>query len=157
MTDYVLRRLLMMVPTFFGISLIIFVVLNLAPGRPGAQNQSEGVQNLGEAGTQESFQIFREQFNLDMPTLLNTRFLLTVDDIEREVRIVAQIDSAPASERIAAYERLEDWGEFAVPRLVELMQRSDARGETKVRDFSVFFLSLAAKRPLIDPYAPHPS
>src|SRR5688572_22499232 len=119
MTDYVIRRLLVMIPTFFGISLIIFIVLNLAPGRPGAQNQSEGVQNLGEAGTQESFQIFREQFNLDKPTLLNTRFLLTVEDVEREVRIVAQIDPAPASDRISAYERLEDWGQFAVPRLIE--------------------------------------
>src|SRR6187399_1957179 len=129
MTDYVIRRLLMMVPTFFGISLIIFVVLNLAPGRPGAQNQSEGVQNLGQAGTQESFQIFREQFNLDKPALINTRFLLTIEDIEREVRIVAQVDAAGASERIAAYERLEDWGEFAVPPLVELLERSDARGD----------------------------
>lgn len=157
MTDYVIRRLLIMIPTFFGISLIIFVVLNLAPGRPGAQNRSEGLQNLGQAGTQESFQIFREQFNLDKPALLNTRFLLTLEDIEREVRLVAQLDPAPANERIAAYERLEDWGGFAVPRLIELMNRSDRAGATKLRDFSVFFLSLAAKRPLVDPYESHPS
>jgi len=157
MTDYVIRRLLIMIPTFFGISLIIFVVLNLAPGRPGAQNRSEGVQNLGQAGTQESFQIFREQFNLDKPALLNTRFLLTLEDVEREVRLVAQLDAAPANERIAAYERLEDWGGFAVPRLIELMNRSDQEGATKLRDFSVFFLSLAAKRPLVDPYEPHPT
>lgn len=156
MTDYVIRRLLIMVPTFFGISLIIFVVLNLAPGRPGAQNQAEGVSNLGQAGTQESFQIFREQFNLDKPTLFNTRFLLTLEDIEREVGIVAQLTPATAAERITAYERLEDWGAFAVPALIELMNRSDREGATKLRDFSVFFLSLAAKRPLIDPYHPHP-
>ena len=40
MRAYVIRRLLLMLPTFFGISLIIFLVLNLAPGLPGAQNQS---------------------------------------------------------------------------------------------------------------------
>ncbi|HEY6729285.1 MAG TPA: ABC transporter permease [Polyangiaceae bacterium] len=157
MTDYVIRRLLIMIPTFFGISLIIFVVLNLAPGRPGAQNQAEGLQNLGEAGTQESFQIFREQFNLDKPTLFNTRFLLTLGDIEREVRIVAQQTPATASERIAAYEQLEDWGAFAVPPLIELMNRSDREDATTIRDFSVFFLSRTARRPLIDPYEPHPS
>ena len=39
MKTYILRRLLLMIPTFFGISLIIFLVLNLAPGRPGAQQQ----------------------------------------------------------------------------------------------------------------------
>ena len=157
MTDYVIRRVLIMIPTFFGISLIIFVVLNLAPGRPGAQNQSEGLSNLGQAGTQESFQIFREQFNLDKPTLLNTRFLLTLEDIEREVRIAAQLEKATATERIAAYERLEDWGSFAIPPLIELLNRSDAQGDTKLRDFAVFFLSVAAKRALIDPYEPHPT
>jgi ABC-type microcin C transport system permease subunit YejB len=37
MKAYVIRRLLLMIPTFFGISLVIFAVLNLAPGRPGSQ------------------------------------------------------------------------------------------------------------------------
>src|SRR5690606_7322174 len=143
--------------TFFGISLIIFVVLNLAPGRPGAQEQGSGLSSLSQQVSQESYQIFREQFHLDKPTLYNTRFWLTDEDIEREVRIVAQTVEATASERIRAYERLEDWGKHAVPHLITVMNRSAARGELRVRDFAVYFLSLAAKRPLVEPFEPHPS
>ena len=43
MRTYILRRLLLMIPTFFGISLLIFLVLNLAPGRPGKQAESADV------------------------------------------------------------------------------------------------------------------
>ena len=39
MKAYAIRRLLIMIPTFVGISLIIFAVLNFAPGRPGASQQ----------------------------------------------------------------------------------------------------------------------
>ncbi len=157
MTEYVIRRLLIMIPTFFGISIIIFVVLNMAPGRPGAQNQAEGVQNLGQQATQESYQIFREQFNLDKPTLFNTRFLLTTEDIRREVRTVAYEKESTAAERIRARERLEDWGQHALPHLIRVMNESDKEGERRIRDFAVYFLSLVAKRPLVDPFNPNPS
>ena len=30
-----------MIPTFFGISLLLFAILNLAPGRPGAQGSAD--------------------------------------------------------------------------------------------------------------------
>ena len=41
MTEYFLRRLLFMVPTFLGITVVIFVVINLAPGGPIEQMLSE--------------------------------------------------------------------------------------------------------------------
>jgi peptide/nickel transport system permease protein len=145
-----------MIPTFFGISLIIFVVLNLAPGRPGAQNQAEAVSDLSQQATQESYRIFREQFNLDKPTLFNTRFALTTEDIEHQVAIAAELVDATAAERIRAYELLEDWGQHAVPHLVSVMNRSDKSQQHRVRDFAVYFLSVAAKRPLVDPYNPRP-
>ena len=36
MLQYTIKRLLLMPPTFFLVSLVIFIVLNVAPGRPGA-------------------------------------------------------------------------------------------------------------------------
>ena len=149
MTDYVIRRLLLMIPTFFGIALIVFVVLNLAPGRPGAQNQGE-IANTEEQATQESFQIFREQFNLDKPTLFNTRFALTRAEVEHLVRVMAQVVEG------SAQESLEDWGKHAVPHLIELLRASNDANEKKVRDFTVHFLRLTARRPLVDPFDPHP-
>jgi len=32
--EYLLRRLLLMIPTFFGITLVSFVVIQAAPGGP---------------------------------------------------------------------------------------------------------------------------
>ena len=76
---YIIKRVFLMVPTFFAISLVVFVVLNFAPGTPGSEilgtGQSGQTANL--AGQQrESYRIFKEQFNLDEPVLLNTRFAL---------------------------------------------------------------------------------
>ena len=34
MKDYILKRLLLMIPTLFGITLITFLVIQLAPGSP---------------------------------------------------------------------------------------------------------------------------
>ena len=36
MTAYVLRRLFWAVPTLFGITVVVFLLLHLAPGSPGA-------------------------------------------------------------------------------------------------------------------------
>lgn len=36
MIRYVARRLLLAVPTLFGIAVIVFLLLHLAPGTPGA-------------------------------------------------------------------------------------------------------------------------
>ena len=43
MTSYFLRRLLLMIPTFLGITLIVFAVLNFAPGRPGGALQGADI------------------------------------------------------------------------------------------------------------------
>ncbi len=34
MATYILRRILLMIPTLFGITLLSFVIINLAPGSP---------------------------------------------------------------------------------------------------------------------------
>jgi peptide/nickel transport system permease protein len=158
MRAYVLRRLLLMIPTFFGISLLVFLVLNLAPGRPGAQNQSGDVatEARGEA-TQESFKIFREQFNLDKPVLLNTRFALREADVRRQVELIAQLRPAPIAERIAAREELEDLGNYAVPQLISILNDADREGAQALRDTAAYLLRLIAPRRLIDPYNPRPS
>src|ERR1051326_6686836 len=120
MRAYVLRRLLVMIPTFFGISLVIFVVLNLAPGRPGALATADLAQSARNEQTEESYRIFREQFDLDKPVLFNTRFALTESDVRRDVEIAAGEVRADPSKKIAAQYRLEDLGAFAVPHLLAI-------------------------------------
>src|SRR6185312_8944516 len=133
MQAYVLRRLMIMVPTFFGIALVIFVVLNLAPGRPGMPPSSDFAQNVRSERSQETFRIFREQFNLDKPIVFNTRFLLQQEEILQKLRvIVGKTPGAAAKEKIAAQDAMEDYGGFAVPHLVALLRLRDT--EPEVRD-----------------------
>ncbi len=162
-----------MIPTFLGISLLVFVVLNLAPGRPGAQQQSTDIETdlRGEA-TQESFRIFREQFNLDKPVLFNLRFTLEREQVESLLEVAAQLKPGTSAEQIAAREELEDLGQFAIPHLIEIVrsktqQAKNARkyesgaaradAALKLRDIAVYFLRLSARRPLVDPFNPKPT
>jgi peptide/nickel transport system permease protein len=153
MKAYVLRRVLLMIPTFFGISLILFVILNLAPGRPGAQQNADLAQSMRGEVTQESYRIFREQFHLDKPVLFNTRFALTQGEVRSALLDAAGVSGAAAAERIHAHEGLEDAGSYAVPHLVKLLHEPDPR----VRDAAVYFLRLTATRPLEEPFNPRPS
>lgn len=157
MGAYILRRLLIMIPTFVGISVIVFLVLNLAPGRPGAQQRADLASDANAEGTQESYRIFREQFHLDKPTLFNTRFLLTENDVRGEVSKLVAGSGASSAERVQAQDALEDFGAYAVPHLVTIAERAHAAGEAELRDIAVSTLKLAARRPLVDPFAVNPS
>ena len=54
MTTYFLRRLLLMIPTFLGSTILVFTILQLAPGGPLEQTmiqlQMGGMTGGGEAG-----------------------------------------------------------------------------------------------------------
>lgn len=157
MRAYILRRLLLMIPTFFGIALILFAVLNFAPGRPGAQQSADLAKNARSEQSQESFRIFREQFSLDKPVFLNTRFALRTEEVASDVRVAAGTQAGTPTEKIAAQERLEDLGRYAVPHLVTILREADHGGDTAVRDAAVYFLRQSALMPLEDPFSKNPS
>ena len=62
MLTYILRRLLLMVPTVVGIVLLTFALIHLAPGEPTALS-SESTQGLSAADIRK----FRDQWDLDKP------------------------------------------------------------------------------------------
>lgn len=158
MKAYIIKRLLIMIPTFLGILLIIFAVLNFAPGRPGAGQQGSDIgKDIRGEQTEESYRIFREQFHLDKPVLVNTLFALDADDVDPRLAAVLGRGAPNVAERIAARESLEDYGGYAVPLLYDAVKRADAAGDAELRDLAVFFLRSAARRPLVDPYEPDPT
>ena len=63
MLQYTLKRLLLIPPTFFLVSLAIFAVLNVAPGRPGAADATQSGESSQSSNQRESYRIFKEQFN----------------------------------------------------------------------------------------------
>jgi peptide/nickel transport system permease protein len=82
MTAYILQRLLLMIPTFFGITLIAFTIIHLAPGDPAELRAGGGLGAGGEAGlaaerrgaVDRALQEWRAQFGLDQP--LHWQYLL---------------------------------------------------------------------------------
>lgn len=62
--DYLLRRLLLTIPTLFGITLILFVIISLAPGDPAAMRAGEA---MNPEVSERIAQQIRERFHLDEP------------------------------------------------------------------------------------------
>ncbi len=79
MKTFILRRLLLMIPTFFGITLISFFILNLAPGSPIEQKiqamrfgGGEGAtNNRGNVGlNQEVIEDLKRHYGFDKPVIV---------------------------------------------------------------------------------------
>ncbi|MCB9897217.1 MAG: ABC transporter permease [Planctomycetes bacterium] len=72
MLSYVLRRLLWMVPTMIGITVLLFCVMQLAPGDPAAlKTQGEaggmGSGSSATADVESAYEKFRKRYKLDEP------------------------------------------------------------------------------------------
>ncbi|MHC4548459.1 MAG: ABC transporter permease [Planctomycetota bacterium] len=119
MRTYVIKRILLMIPTLFGISLVLWLIVTAAPGDPGGEVFGEAREaESQDAG--ESRRIFRAQFNLDKPLFWNTYVNLTPEEVLGAIRTTQDLDR-PGSERIEADFQLQDWGNYSVPPLVEAL------------------------------------
>jgi len=67
--EYLIRRLLLIIPTFLGITLITFIVIKMAPGDPAAMKlrMSADQASLSDRVTIEIVQQTRELYGLDKP------------------------------------------------------------------------------------------
>jgi peptide/nickel transport system permease protein len=68
LTRYIVRRLLTLIPTLLGVTLVIFLLLRLIPGDPA-------VAMLGEHAAQENVERIREQLGLNRPLFLDPEAL----------------------------------------------------------------------------------
>lgn len=66
MWTYALKRLLLTIPTLFGITLVTFLVLHLTPGDPAQMRAGIG-GNLSQANLQQIIEKTRERYGLDQP------------------------------------------------------------------------------------------
>jgi peptide/nickel transport system permease protein len=60
MTSYIIRRLLSLIPTLFGVSIIVFLFLRMIPGDPA-------LALAGEHATEANVERIREDFGLNKP------------------------------------------------------------------------------------------
>jgi len=68
LTRYIVRRLLSLVPTLLGVTIVVFLLLRLIPGDPA-------VAMLGEHAAKENVERIREQFGLNRPMFLDPESL----------------------------------------------------------------------------------
>jgi peptide/nickel transport system permease protein len=154
--NYLLKRLLLMIPTLVGISLVVFVIMVAAPGRPGEKAQSFGEQNPSADPTKEKSQgesqrLFRRQFALDRPVFWNYYPWLGRADVQAAVKTASEpVEASSVKAKREAKERLEDWGYFAVPSLVEIL-RTPGLAPQEQSD-ALYWLRTNATRLAVQPY-----
>jgi peptide/nickel transport system permease protein len=158
---YVVRRVLLMVPTLFGITMIVWLLMVASPGRPGTQASAGGSDSGAamdpskERAKGESQRIFRRHFALDRPLFWNSWTDLDDDDVLEAVRLSrAPIEDVGAKAKREASERLEDWGDYAVPALVRLLAAT--AGEPARQDEVLHWLRLNSVRVVESSYGKTP-
>ena len=114
------RRLVGMVPTLFGITLVTFALIQLAPGDPVVM-ELEGGMRAGTVSTRV-VEDFRHAFFLDLPLLVN----LNPMDIERRVDALVA-DLGHDERRTAARDRLVEVGGAALPYLIPRIEGTTGR------------------------------
>lgn len=147
MLQYTLRRVLLMVPVFFLISLLVFLLLNLAPGRPGERGGAENGQSGKTEVTSESVMLFKQQFSLDKPILLNTRSWIDQADVRQLLSDAYGLEGDPLpAARVAAREALEDFGVYLVRHQVALILQDS---NPALRRAAAETLVLSAKKAMV--------
>ncbi len=147
MRTYLLKRLLLMIPTFFGVSLVVWVVVAGAPEPPIVQQvptSAEGGTAREQAGgVPSAVKVFRAQYGLDKPTILNTCYDLPVDEVRRTLEDAVDLErSREIKVRSEAQEQLIKWGEYATPAFLAIV----ADTEGPLRDQAMGWLVRSAQR-----------
>ena len=71
MWSYLVRRVLLMIPTLFGVTIVSFVIMQLAPGDPLLMQADAGGAGGRSAQTREAFLLQKRDLKLDKPLVLN--------------------------------------------------------------------------------------
>lgn len=96
MIVYLIRRLLLMIPTFFGITVVTFALINLAPGSPieqklqairfgsagGGSTGGSSAHTRGDTGVNEEvIEALKKQYGFDKP--LHVRYFIWLKNLSR--------------------------------------------------------------------------
>jgi len=92
---YLVRRLLLAIPTLFGIVVLVFLLLHLAPGSPASATGSPEAGRRVSAAAREEM---RKLYGLDRP--LPERFVQWIGRVARFDLGESFVDRRPVSERI---------------------------------------------------------
>src|SRR5271154_6988600 len=72
MLSYIVRRLLIMVPTLFGVTVVSFWIMKLAPGSDPLFQLQGGAAS--QANSRDDYRVKKREFYFDKPLFLNFRY-----------------------------------------------------------------------------------
>jgi peptide/nickel transport system permease protein len=93
MTTYLVRRLLLMIPTLFGVTIVAFVIMQMAPGDPLVGGGD--AQGGDKAASRDAYLTQKRSLGLDKPLLLN---LNGFRDFGPSMRAAADVFGRPDDE-----------------------------------------------------------
>lgn len=150
MIDYLLKRVLILVPTFVGISILVWLVMTLAPGDPGAKSAGGGLdsgppEDLTSLEQGRSKRNFREKFGLNRPRFWNDWDALGTDEVRAALEAVLGGVPLVGAQRFKEASRdLDDWGPYSLRPLVQLLP--ELRSEPKLQSLALRYLRQNAYR-----------
>ena len=81
MTNYIIRRLLLMVPTILGITFLVFMLVALSPGGIGAGLRVSGGGQMDATGAALQQAYLNDRYGLDDPPVVQYgRWLSRISD-----------------------------------------------------------------------------
>lgn len=144
MTQYLMRRLLLLPFTLFAIVLVNFVILNLAPGDPvtiaNISSTGDATRSTDQAGMTGDLRYlqFREHYGLTLPILFNGWHLISSHKVKDALNRLAERDALPFD----THQRLKTlWGDrarFVMPHL--LKEALDPTNSQEVRRLAANFM-----------------
>ena len=99
MKDYILKRLLLVIPTLFGITLITFLVIQLAPGSPVESRMSIDQGIKSDQVTKQIVEQTKKLYGLDKP--VHQRYFIWLRQIVTLDFGNSYRDHRPVMEKIA--------------------------------------------------------
>ncbi len=129
MTDYLIRRLLLLPITLFCIILVNFVIINLAPGDPVMVTEisPEGQERRDAArsfafGTDLRYLQFREYYGLTLPILLNFWPYTSLEGVMDTLKTLQHPDEMSLRDYDALRIHFGDKARFIMPLLLHVLQ-----------------------------------
>lgn len=133
MLTYIIKRVLLLIPTLFCIVLVNFVIINLAPGDPvtvteispegGASRRENASVN---SNIDERYLQFRERYGLTLPIILNTWPWKSSEEVERDVTVLTTHREHGVEISTKAYNDLRrllgDQARFIMPKLLAIIE-----------------------------------